>query len=199
MELFAHAHEQRMKNAAHLAAQMRPHTLDEFVGQEHIIAIILWGPQGTGKTTLAMVIANQTQSHFETLSAVLAGKADLKEAIDAALERRRLYQTKSIVFAKRVLTTLNWMQQKTGGCIIFCMSWKILLLEVLSCPQISKNRSSAAASALEKKSSKSPTKAATHCLASLRLNRFLAAPTASKSAHWMRCTTLAPAPITKPT
>ena len=51
-------------------------------------SIILWGPPGTGKTTLAMVIANQTRMHFVTLSAVLAGKAELREVIDAALERR---------------------------------------------------------------------------------------------------------------
>ncbi|MBN2387036.1 MAG: AAA family ATPase [Anaerolineales bacterium] len=72
------------------AARMRPRTLDEYVGQEDILdpgkllrraievarlfsSIIFWGPPGTGKTTLAMVIANTTKSHFETLSAVLAG------------------------------------------------------------------------------------------------------------------------------
>ena len=109
MDLFTHAHQQRMKSEAPLAARMRPRTLDEFIGQEHIVgpgkllrraieadrlfsSIILWGPPGTGKTTLAMVIANLTKSHFETLSAVLAGKADLKEVIDHAQERRKLYQ-----------------------------------------------------------------------------------------------------------
>ena len=49
-------------------------------------SIILWGPPGTGKTTLAMVIANLTKSHFETLSAVMAGKAELREVIEKALE-----------------------------------------------------------------------------------------------------------------
>jgi putative ATPase len=78
-----------------------------------LTAIILWGPPGTGKTTaskidaLAMVIANLTKSHFETLSAVLAGKADLKEAIDAAQERRKLYQKKTILFVKNVREALN--------------------------------------------------------------------------------------------
>ena len=98
---------------------MRPRTLDEFVGQEHIVgpgkllrraieadrlfsSIILWGPPGTGKTTLAQVIANQTKSHFETLSAVLAGKAELREVIDAAIERRKLYQKKTILFVDEV-------------------------------------------------------------------------------------------------
>ncbi|MBM3152908.1 MAG: AAA family ATPase, partial [Chloroflexi bacterium] len=94
-------------------------TLEEYVGQEHIVgagkllrraiesdrlfsSIILWGPPGTGKTTLAQVIANRTQSHFETLSAVLAGKAELKVVIDAAQDRRRLYQKKTTLFVDEV-------------------------------------------------------------------------------------------------
>jgi putative ATPase len=119
MDLFTHAHETRMRSEAPLAARMRPRTLDEFVGQQDILgpgkllrraieadrlfsSILLWGPPGTGKTTLAMVIANQTKSHFETLSAVLAGKAELREVIDKALERRKLYQKKTILFVDEV-------------------------------------------------------------------------------------------------
>jgi putative ATPase len=119
MDLFDHAHQKRLKSEAPLAARMRPLSLDEFVGQEDIVgtgkllrraieadklfsSIILWGPPGTGKTTLAMVIANQTRSHFETLSAVLAGKADLRVVIDKALERRKLYQKKTILFVDEV-------------------------------------------------------------------------------------------------
>lgn len=119
MDLFTHAHEQRMRTEAPLAARMRPRTLEEFVGQEDILgpgkllrraieadrlfsSIILWGPPGSGKTTLAMVIANLTKSHFDTLSAVLAGKAELKEVLDAATERRKLYQTKTILFVDEV-------------------------------------------------------------------------------------------------
>jgi putative ATPase len=108
-----------MKTEAPLAARMRPRTLDEFVGQEEIVgegrllrraieadrlfsSIILWGPPGTGKTTLAMVIANQTKSHFETLSAVLAGKTELRVVIDKALERRKLYGKRTILFVDEV-------------------------------------------------------------------------------------------------
>jgi putative ATPase len=65
-------------------------------------SIILWGPPGTGKTTLAMVIANLTRSHFETLSAVMSGKAELREVLEKALERRRLYQKKTILFVDEV-------------------------------------------------------------------------------------------------
>jgi putative ATPase len=80
------------------AARMRPRTLDEFVGQEHITgpgkvsrqaietdhllySLILWGPAGTGQNSLAMVIANATKSHFQSLSAVLAGVKDLQRTI----------------------------------------------------------------------------------------------------------------------
>ena len=119
MDLFDHALRERMQSEAPLAARMRPRTLDEFAGQEDIVgpgkllrraieadrlfsSIILWGPPGTGKTTLAMIIANQTESHFETLSAVLAGKAELREVIKNAQERRKLYQKRTILFVDEV-------------------------------------------------------------------------------------------------
>jgi putative ATPase len=118
-DLFDHAMKQRMRHEAPLAARMRPRNLDEFVGQEHIVgegrllrraiqadrlfaSIILWGPPGTGKTTLAMVIAEHTQAHFETLSAVLDGKPRLREVIKEAKERRRLYQKKTLLFVDEV-------------------------------------------------------------------------------------------------
>jgi putative ATPase len=119
MDLFDHALHERMKDEAPLAARMRPRTLDEFVGQEEIVgpgkllrraieadrlfsSIMLWGPPGTGKTTLAMVIANQTKSHFETLSAVLAGKQSCARSSSKALERRKLYQKRTILFVDEV-------------------------------------------------------------------------------------------------
>jgi putative ATPase len=63
-------------------------------------SILIWGPPGTGKTTLAMVIASSTKSHFETLSAVMAGKAELREMIEKALERRKLYKQKTVLFCE---------------------------------------------------------------------------------------------------
>jgi putative ATPase len=119
VDLFDHALKHRLKTEAPLAARMRPRTLEEFIGQEDIVgpgkllhraieadrlfsSIILWGPPGTGKTTLAMIIANQTESRFETLSAVLAGKAELRKVIADALERRRLYQKRTILFVDEV-------------------------------------------------------------------------------------------------
>jgi putative ATPase len=109
----------RMAHEAPLAARMRPRTLAEFAGQEEIVgdgrllrraiesdrlfsSIILWGPPGTGKTTLAMIIANTTQSHFETISAVLAGKAELRRVIAEAQERRKLYNKRTILFVDEV-------------------------------------------------------------------------------------------------
>jgi putative ATPase len=118
-DLFDHAMKQRIAHEAPLAARMRPRTLGEFVGQEEIIgsgrllrraieadhlfsSIILWGPPGTGKTTLAQVIANLTRSNFVTLSAVMAGKDELRKVIDQATEQRKFYQKKTILFVDEV-------------------------------------------------------------------------------------------------
>jgi putative ATPase len=118
-DLFDHSLEQRMGLEAPLAARMRPRTLDEFVGQEEIIgegrllrraieadrlfsSIILWGPPGSGKTTLAQIIANHTESHFDTLSAVMAGKPELRVIIKKALERRKLYGKRTTLFVDEV-------------------------------------------------------------------------------------------------
>ena len=101
-----------------LAARMRPRTLDEFVGQEHILgegrllrraiqadmisSLIFYGPPGTGKTTLARVIANTTKSRFVSLNAVLAGVKDVREAIAEARENRELYGRRTILFVDEV-------------------------------------------------------------------------------------------------
>ncbi|MBN2386649.1 MAG: AAA family ATPase [Anaerolineales bacterium] len=119
MDLFDYSMQKRLEKEAPLAARMRPRNLGEFIGQEHILgpgkllrraieadklfsSIILWGPPGTGKTTLAMVIANHTKSHFETLSAVLAGKADLSRVIEEAKERRRFHGASTTLFVDEV-------------------------------------------------------------------------------------------------
>jgi putative ATPase len=98
---------------------MRPRTLAEFKGQQDIVgegrllrraiesdrlfsSIILWGPPGTGKTTLATIIANRTQSHFETISAVLAGKPHLRKVIDEAQDQRKLHGRRTILFVDEV-------------------------------------------------------------------------------------------------
>jgi len=97
---------------------MRPRTLHEFVGQEHILgpgrllrraieadqlsSLIFYGPPGTGKTTLAMVVANTTRSHFITINAVLAGVADIRQAIADARQRFQAAQQRTILFVDEV-------------------------------------------------------------------------------------------------
>jgi putative ATPase len=119
MDLFDHSMQEDLRREAPLADRMRPKTLDDIVGQDHIIgegrllrraiqadrlfsSIILYGPPGTGKTTLARVISNLTKAHFASLSAVLAGVGDLRKVIAEAVERRRLYRRRTILFIDEV-------------------------------------------------------------------------------------------------
>ncbi len=118
MDLFDHAYQERQKKEAPLAARMRPRTLDEFVGQEHIVgpgrllrraiqadqlgSLIFYGPPGTGKTTLAQVIANTTRAHFIALNAVLSGVKEIREAIAEAQERATLHGQRTILFVDEV-------------------------------------------------------------------------------------------------
>jgi putative ATPase len=118
MDLFEQKAEEQKSREAPLAARMRPRNLEEFVGQEHIIgqgrvlrraiesgqlpSIILWGPPGSGKTTLAFIIANSTNSYFSPISAVSAGVSDLRKIIEEAKERRKLYQQKTILFIDEI-------------------------------------------------------------------------------------------------
>lgn len=116
--LFDHAREKILEKEQPLAARMRPRTLDEYIGQSHILApgrllhraiqadqlssLLFYGPPGTGKTTLAAVIANTTRSHFTVLNAVLAGKADIKAAIDDAQRRLGEDGQRTILFVDEV-------------------------------------------------------------------------------------------------
>src|SRR6266851_3400226 len=101
-----------------LAARMRPRTLDEIVGQEHLLgpgrllrrsiegdaitSMILWGPPGSGKTTLAEVIARHTRAHFVRLSAVSAGVADLRKVVEDAKKLKQFSRQRTILFIDEI-------------------------------------------------------------------------------------------------
>ena len=118
MDLFDAGLRDRQAADQPLAARLRPHTLDEFVGQDHILgpgrllrraieadqlsSLIFYGPPGTGKTTLAAVIAHTTRAHFISINAVLAGVADIRQAVDEAGQLRKLHSRKTILFIDEV-------------------------------------------------------------------------------------------------
>ena len=118
MDLFEYARELNKDKESPLAGRMRPTTLDEVVGQEHIIgkdkllyraikadkisSIIFYGPPGTGKTTLAKVIANTTKANFVQMNATTSGKKDMQEAVKNAKESLGMYQKKTILFIDEI-------------------------------------------------------------------------------------------------
>ncbi|MFN2488503.1 MAG: replication-associated recombination protein A [Actinomycetota bacterium] len=118
MDLFDAALEDRFDQYAPLAARMRPRSLDEVAGQTHLLgrgralraliesgdlaSIILWGPAGSGKTTLANVIARTTNAHFEPMSAVTAGVADVRKAIKAARDRLAQQNGRTVLFLDEI-------------------------------------------------------------------------------------------------
>lgn len=118
MDLFDYMRETQKEKEAPLASRMRPTTLDEVVGQQHIIgkdkllyrairadklgSIIFYGPPGTGKTTLAKVIANTTSAKFKQINATVAGKKDMEEVVKEAKELLGMYQKKTILFIDEI-------------------------------------------------------------------------------------------------
>ncbi len=117
-DLFQEAAARYRAGHAPLADRMRPRTLDQFVGQAHILgpgkllrraieadrvtSVIFFGPPGSGKTTLARIIAGATQAHFTSMNAVLSGVRDIREAIEAARERLALHRQRTILFVDEV-------------------------------------------------------------------------------------------------
>lgn len=107
-----------LKQGAPLAARMRPQSLDEFVGQEQIVgegkllrraingdtlfSLILWGPPGSGKTTLAQIVAQTTNAHYEPLSAVAAGVADLRRVVKEAQDRLGMFGQRTVLFIDEI-------------------------------------------------------------------------------------------------
>lgn len=118
MDLFDYMSEKKKESESPLASRMRPTTLEEVVGQEHIIgedkllyraikadkisSIIFYGPPGTGKTTLAKVIANTTSAEFTQLNATTSGKKDMEEVIKEAKNRLGMYGKKTILFVDEI-------------------------------------------------------------------------------------------------
>lgn len=118
MDLFDYMREQNKENESPLASRLRPTTLDEVVGQEHIIgkgkllyraikadklsSILFYGPPGTGKTTLAKVIANTTSAEFMQINATSAGKKDMEEVVQKAKDNAGMYGKKTILFIDEI-------------------------------------------------------------------------------------------------
>ena len=118
MDLFDYMRENTMEKESPLASRLRPRTLDEVVGQQHIIgkdkllyraikadklgSVIFYGPPGTGKTTLAKVIANTTQADFKQINATVAGKKDMEEVVPEAKNNMGMYGRRTILFVDEI-------------------------------------------------------------------------------------------------
>ena len=124
-----------------LAARMRPRNLDEYIGQDHIVgkgrllrraiaadqltSVIFYGPPGSGKTTLARVIANHTRSNFLTLNAVLSGIAEIRNSIDKAKEHYSLYSRRTILFVDEVH---RWNKSQQDALLPWVENGTIILI-----------------------------------------------------------------------
>ena len=118
MDLFDYMREQNKEKESPLASRMRPTSLEEVVGQQHIIgkdrllyraiqadklqSVIFYGPPGTGKTTLAQVIAHTTSARFHQINATSAGKKEMEEAISQAKDAQGMYGKKTILFIDEI-------------------------------------------------------------------------------------------------
>ena len=118
MDLFDYMREKTQEQESPLASRLRPRTLDEVVGQQHIIgkdkllyraikadklgSVIFYGPPGTGKTTLAKVIANTTQADFKQINATVAGKKDMEEVVTEAKNNMGMYGRRTILFVDEI-------------------------------------------------------------------------------------------------
>nr|WP_317283074.1 replication-associated recombination protein A [uncultured Sellimonas sp.] len=118
MDLFEYARETQKEKESPLASRLRPTTLEEVVGQQHIIgkgkllyraikadklsSVIFYGPPGTGKTTLAKVIANATSAKFRQINATVAGKKDMESVVEEAKQTLGMYQKKTILFIDEI-------------------------------------------------------------------------------------------------
>lgn len=118
MDLFEYMREQSQEEEAPLASRMRPRTLEEVVGQEHIVgkdrllyrairadklsSVIFYGPPGTGKTTLARVIANTTSARFQQINATSAGKKDMEAVVEEAKQQAGMYGKRTILFVDEI-------------------------------------------------------------------------------------------------
>lgn len=134
MDLFEFSRQEQIQKEAPLAARMRPQTLDEFVGQEHIIgpgrllrraieadrlftSILFWGPPGVGKTTLARIIAHQLERPFFTLSAVSSGVKDVRETIDKARRKQFFDRPNPILFIDEIHRFSKSQQDSLLGAV----------------------------------------------------------------------------------
>ena len=132
MDIFSYMQEQQGEKEAPLAARMRPETLDEVVGQRHILgpdklltraikadrlsSVIFYGPPGTGKTTLAKVIANTSSAAFKQINATIAGKKDMEEVVEAAKQDKALYGKRTILFIDRY--TVSIRHSRISSCLL---------------------------------------------------------------------------------